>query len=89
MVADARKPDLATIEESNSAPSYVGFGGTPNFPEGSAADLMEATVTELVVDAYGSPSAHFNYNYDLAGPWTTISETALTARLDDTRSRHH
>ena len=84
VVADARKPDLATIEESNSAPSYVGFGGTPNFPEGSAADLMEATVTELVVDAYGSPSAHFNY--DPAGPWTTISETALTARLDDTAS---
>ena len=39
---------------------------------------MEATVTELVIDAYGSPSPEFSY--DPVGPWKEMSEKALTAR---------
>ena len=80
--AYAPHPDDA-IDDDSSYVEYVPRSPNPKYLESpdahTAASLMEATVTELVIDAYGTPSPEFSY--DPVGPWKEMSENALTARI--------
>lgn len=59
---------------SPSSAPYVSFSGTPIYNDdgndvSAAAAEMEATVAELVIDAYGAGP---QFQYDPVGPWRTI-----------------
>ena len=57
-------------------PAYEAFSGSPHFPEGfnEPADIMEATVAEILFDAYSSDGMQ------PISPWLDLDDVPLNAQ---------